>query len=427
MNAYNAYFVAMILYIPFVKHFPLVLPLKGLNGINLMFLGGLIAVLAHKGSKSQMRTPLKYHFIFLMMALTWGFVMGILYDASSFDEDVTKFKTALFYPLLYFLFYHAARDFKTIRVFFYAIMAVAALVALQGTRQALDYGIGSFAISHRVHGPFATDYRGANLASAYFVIFIPIFYAVFLSYKSRPWIRLMALPAMFFAVFATFFTFSRQAYFILAVQFMLQTVRRNAFFAIFIIGAVASYQLWAPESVVQRLEMTEQEDASSGGEAKLDTSTESRFILWGGAMQMFTRAPWGVGLTHFSRHIGEYAPQYAGMDAHNGYVLITAEMGLLGLAAIVTLVIGLWSLARKVEKLDKSEDTQVFGSGYAISVVGLAACNLFGTRFFDGEVVGNFWILSALVARYYTLTLETRAKAAQAIVPPQPTAIPQAA
>jgi O-antigen ligase len=172
-----------------------------------------------------------------------------------------------------------------------------------------------------------------------------------------------------------------------------------------------------PEGVVDRLTMTEQTDEQ--GEKKLDESTESRFIIWEGASQMIAERPWGIGLNHFPREMGRYVPGYNKFDAHNGYILVTTEMGVQGLIVLVILLGSLLNLSRKVEQVNTSEEAKSLGTAFQISVIAAILANLFGSRFFNGEVMGNFWILSGLVARYYTLELERQT----ALVPPPVNAV----
>jgi O-antigen ligase len=405
----NFLLAAIIVYIPYQQHYPVVLDLKGLNIINVIFLTLLFFATRPKPAE-VMPTPLKGRFILFMVALTLAFLIGEAYDNSTFADDLTVLKTDIFYMLFYFLFYHAVRDVKSIRVMFAAILFVSFLVSLQGLRQALDYGIGNFKPGNRVTGPFAQGtIGGANLAAAYYVIFVPLFFSVFLLCKSRPVLRIVCLALTGLGMFAAFFTYSRQAYFILAALFLLQAMRRNFIVAILILAAVLSYDVWAPAGVVERIQMTEQKDER--GDVKLDESTESRFILWEAASQIISGRPWGIGLNHFKREIGTYAPGYQNFDAHNGYVLVTAETGFFGVLSMVWLMLGMVFLARKVEKLDDSEETRLLGSSFLISALAVMLSNLFGTRMFDGEVMGNFWVLAALAARYYTIAMERRAAA----------------
>jgi hypothetical protein len=420
MTPFNALLAALVVYVPYQEHYQVLLPMRGLNLINMLFLAALLAVLLRKGT-TRSPTPLKRSMLFFIAMLAWGFLVGQLYDSSRLAEDVTWLKNCIFPFLLYFLFFHAVRDIQTVRLLFATLLGVTFLVSLQCVRQAFDYGFASFEHTHRAAGPFAKDYTGANKAAAYFAIFTPLYLAVFMGLKSRPIARLLALPGIAFGIAGMLFTFSRQGYFILAGIFTIQAVRRSLAFGVVLVLAVATYEVWAPESVIERIQMTSSEEearparpgaappaADGGGDDRMDKSTASRFVLWEGAMHMLASRPWGTGLAHFPRNIGQYAPEYARMDAHNGFVLVGAELGVLGFVAMAWLLFGLLRLARKVEKLDGAEESRVLGSGFFAAVVAAGAVNLFGSRFLEGTVMGNFWILAALVARYYTLVLEGR-------------------
>ncbi len=417
-NILNAILALMIIYIPYQRHFPVVIEVKGLNLINLMFLVALIFVwrtkpITQTQVTAPMPTPLKWQFTLFIACLIFSFTIGQFYDSSTFADDLTALKTTVFYLLLYFLFYHAVRDLKTIRFLFGVVLFVTFLVSLQACKQALDYGVLTYVESRRASGPFATDYRGANYAAAFLVIFVPLFLALLMTLKSRPMFRIIALVCAVLGVAAAFFTYSRQSYFILAAQFLVQTVRRSVVFGLVVLMAVMSYEVWVPASVAERIGMTEQVDAS--GEETLDTSTASRFIIWEGAGKLIAERPWGLGLNHFKREIGRYAPDYSGYDAHNAYVLVTTEMGIVGITSLLLLIFGLVGLARKVERLDKTENSRLFGEAFLLSVMGLILCNIFGSRIFDGLITGNFWVLAALIARYYTLELDRRASESKKI------------
>jgi O-antigen ligase len=407
----NLLLAAIIVYIPYVQHFSVVLPMKGLNLINIMFLVAFVWLLLRKG-KTITPTPLKKRFLLFFAMLFFAFVLAFFADASRVMDDLTTLKTYVFYLLFYFLFYFAVRDTASIRFLFGVILFVTFLVSLHAVRQGIDYGIGNYAETHRASGPFAPDYRGANLAAGFLVIFVPLFVAVVLLYRSKISYRLVALFCSALGVLAVFVTYSRQAYLILAALFLLHALRRNTGIGIVIALAVAGYELWAPASVIERIQMTEQTDNS--GEQVLDHSTESRFIIWEGAAKLIAERPLGIGLNRFKSEIGRHVPDFKNFDAHNGFLLLTTESGIFSLIVFLTLLIGLFGLARKVIRLDSSEDTQLIGNAYLVSLLGVVLCNLFGSRLFNGEVMGNFWVLSGLVARYYTLTLEAQSDASLA-------------
>lgn len=418
MTALRWLLASMIVYLPNQQLFRIEFTIKGLNVINVLFLLALLLMKINKVS-APTPAPLKGPFYFFFGMLVWACLIGIAGDASEWVNDLTLFKNSIFYMLLFFLFYHAANDMKTIRFLVGVILFVTFFASIQGLRQAIDYGLATYNETRRVSAPFGWSTSNANRAAVFFVIFLPMFASIALFYKSKPTYRLVAAGCMALGAFVLFYTYSRQAYFILALLAFLLSLRKSIFVAALIVVAVLSFESWAPESAVARIQMTTQEEDASathrppegssvlGDEAgSYDESTESRFIIWEGAAQLISERPWGIGLNHFKREIGAYVPRYRNMDAHNFYVLITTEAGLIGPLATLLLIFALWRLARRVEKVDASDESKVLGIGLGMSVVAVLFGNIYGSRFLDGDVMGNFWILAALAARYHSLVKE---------------------
>lgn len=424
---------AIIVYLPNQQLFRVEFAVKGLNIINMMFLLAVMLVWALK-TRAPTPAPLKGTFYFFFAVLVWAFLVGVASDASEWVNDLTVLKNSIFYMLLFFLFYHAACDMKTVRFLVAVILFVTFFASVQGLRQALDYGITVYNETRRVSAPFGWSYTNANRAAIFFVIFLPLFGSIAFFYKSRPLVRLVAAGCLALGAFVVFFTYSRQAYFILALLAFLLAARKSLLVAAMIVVAVLTFESWAPESAVARVQMTAQDpyeppSASSGSdpdaEAAYDESTESRLVIWEGAAQMISERPWGIGLNHFKREIGTHVPRYRNMDAHNFYVLITAEAGLLGPVATLALILGLLRLGRRVEKLDAGDESKLLGVGFTMSVVAVILGNVYGSRFLDGDVMGNFWILAGLVARYHSLVKEEGRAAVLATAVPGPGRVPQ--
>jgi O-antigen ligase len=412
--------IGMIVYIPNQAQFRVEFTIKGLNIINVMFLCTWF-LLAHRKIHAKTPPPLKGAFYFIFFVLVMAFLTGQVYDTSLFAEDFTALKNMIFFMLFYFLYHRAVQDEKTLRMLFITLMVVTFVASIQGLRQALDYGIASYNETRRVAAPFGWGVSNANRSAIFFVIFIPLFATVGLFYRESFKVRMAALACAGLAIFVLFFTYSRQSYFIIAVIVMLLTFKKNWVIALVIAVVLLNFESWAPETVVGRIQSTEQkaEDAPAkpvegAGEGKYDESTESRFVIWTAAGQLIAERPWGIGLNHFKREIGTYAPRYQNMDAHNNYVLITTEAGLLGPVAMLVMLVSLLLLGRRTEKLNDSTEAKVLGVAFTMSVVGVMMGNIYGSRFFDGDVMGNFWIFTALVARYGTLQKEGKTTAAKA-------------
>jgi len=78
------------------------------------------------------------------------------------------------------------------------------------------------------------------------------------------------------------------------------------------------------------------------------------------------------------------------------------------------MLIALFALGWRTERMNDSVEAKVLGVAFTMSVLAVAMGNIYGSRFFDGDVMGNFWILTALVARYGSLQKEAKAAKAAA-------------
>lgn len=395
--------VGVIFYGTYQTHFTIDLGLKGLNPITLLF---LVAVWLTASLKQKAATPapLKGVFYAFFLALVWSFVIGQLRDGSNMMDDLTVVKNVVFAMLLYFVAYHASGDRRTRQILFAALLGVTALVTIHVWRQAMDYGIGIYNETRRASGPFGPNASASNRAAAFFIIFLPVMLTAALYLRQRRYLRHFAVVFTVLGVAGVFFTYSRQAYFIVALLFTYLAFRRNWLLALAVAGIVMSYESWAPDGVIERIQMTHQEDA--GGEEKLDESTESRFIIWAGAAQIIASNPMGIGLNKFQNVIGDYLPSYAGMDAHNAYVRFATEGGIPGIAALVALLLALFVLSHRLLRVDRSDETRLLGTAFSVSVMGVICSNIYGSRFFDADIMGAFWILAGMSARYFTLVRE---------------------
>ncbi len=398
--------VLIVLWLVNQIHLPASFGVKGLNAMNVLVLVAVVLVMVQNRGlpPSRTKTPLQAPILLFFFALAYALVIGLLSDASAMSADFTVFKTGVFYISLYFLFYHGVRDVATIRLLVAAILFVSVVASLEAIREAIDYGLAAYSETKRAAGPFGTDYRASNLAAVYFSIFLPLFVAVAFYLRDRPLVRFGAMGGVALLVFAIFFTYSRQAYAIVAIIGLLMALRKNLGIALLLSLALWNYELWVPESAVERVQMTTQESSSDYGatEVEVDASTASRFELWQGGARMLAERPWGIGLNQWKRNIGDHSA-YKNLDAHNFFVLISVEAGPIGMLAIGWLMFALFSLAFKQIRMASTAEAKTLAYGFMGATLALAMGNMYGSRFLNGEVIGNYWVLAALSARYMQL------------------------
>jgi hypothetical protein len=427
--------VALVFYLPNQAQIRIEIPVRGLNMTNVLFLIALFSLaMLHRPSDDR-PTPIKIPIVLFIGVLTWGFVLALAGDRSAWIEDLTHYKNVVFYLLLYFLVYHAVRDRKTLRLLVLVTLFIAFTSSVLGMRQALDYGIGTFNENKRVAAPFGWNVFDANRSAIFFCIHLQIVLAMALFLKSRGWLRIACAVVFGMGVFAVFHTYSRQSYFILAVLLLLLTMRKNVLVAALACLALYHYDAWVPETVLERVQMTSAEAnavpraapgydpnwTSSGlptataptkpaDDRQYDESTESRFILWEGAWEIIQEQPLGIGLARFKRTIGDHVPpELAGKDAHNFYVLLTTEAGVFAPIFLLVLLVALVRLGQRLAQFRDDDEARALGVGFMMATLAVVLGNIYGSRFLDGDVMGNYWILAGLVARAWQIKQAERA------------------
>lgn len=396
---------ATIIVMPNMARFRIDTGISGLNVANLILAVLVLSLALTRGGNQSTHGlgQLTPALAGLFMSLLLGFAIAIASPPSQLMGDVLFLKEAMFYPLFYFVFRKSRQDLKGTRQLIILIMVVAAVAGVQAVRQGLDYGIGQFNESRRAAGPFGEDSAMANIAGVYYAMFLPMFVALALFLRGQRFWRLAAIAGSVILAVAIMVTYSRQSYFIGILAVALLMMRRSMMLTLVLIFAVIAGQGLLPDSVSQRVTETRQTD--DVGTAKLDVSTASRFEIWDGAMRMWRDHPMGVGLGHFSQHIGDYAPKYRNYDAHNFYVRTLAETGPLGVLALIWVLLSLLRLSVVAQQSASGQDAEAraLSRGFMMCVLAMALGNLYGSRFFDGAIMASFWMLCGLMERYSSL------------------------
>jgi len=122
-------FAFAIVYLPYEAHYPLVLDVKGVNALNMIIVVLLVVILVRR-ERAPSPTPLKGRFLFFFAALTIAFLIGESYDSWTFADDLTVLKDMVMYASLYFIYYHGARDERSVRVLYAAVMLTLTVVVV---------------------------------------------------------------------------------------------------------------------------------------------------------------------------------------------------------------------------------------------------------------------------------------------------------
>ena len=410
----------LISFIPLQAQIPVEFNLPmGINVFNLLFV--LIYIIwffkilfsdKHQFRMDAMGTAIVGFILILLVSMLWSTrIMGL----SFFFDNIEEAKRWMTIMLIYFPVVWLDFDEKEIRRFVWIIVLITLVVSIWTLKDCYQTGF-EFSEDHRVHGPFAKG--GENDLSAFFVFYAPIALAAGIMEKSL--FRKIILVGVFFtSALAVFFTYSRGAYLGLAAVLGIVAILHSRKLLIVFVLLFLTLGFWMPDSVMKRASMTnsnivvekrieEGERALSPADyaSRLEKSSAKRIIIWRGALDMIKQNPvFGLGYMTFYSQIHKYAnlgPKEK-WDTHQQYLKITAEMGIIGLIAFLSLLIV--PLFRSIKLFYWSKDQFIKGIalGGIASITGIAIVNLFGSRFVREELIGLYFIFCAILSRYYLL------------------------
>jgi hypothetical protein len=394
-------FAIPIILLPFAYYFPVNIVVPGMNLTNLLLILLVCGLFfsrrdpAHLAVRGFLGAPLLGLFAVLLL----GFVIAQWHDLSHVDDDLVSLKNAIVYPPLYFIYRRCHLDLRGTRHLIVLVLVISVIAGMQAVYQGIQFGFSAYSGLQRAVGPFG-GLKQANRAGVYFAMFLPMLVAVALQLRHRRLVRLAAIAGAVILVMAILFTYSRQSYLIALFAIMVLMLRRSLAAAVLAALLIITCASVLPPSVIDRIQETGQVEAG-GGAVELDTSTTSRFEIWKGAREMLRDHPMGVGLDRFPKYIGQYTNRPR-VDAHNAFVLILAECGPLGLMAMLWLFWRMWLLARWLRRSAGTTrpEASTLAIGFTMTVVSMALGNLYGSPFFQGLIMANFWILCGLMERY---------------------------
>jgi len=222
------------------------------------------------------------------------------------------------------------------------------------------------------------------------------------------WWRLLPASALVVEVVALFLTYSRGGYvglaaFVLAGGVFLWPVRRRAWPVLILILLVAGV-------VAVRFPAVHL-PAQSIGPAQEDTAA-SRLFIWRTALRMWDgHRRWGTGLGTFNAVYSSYRPQGVRMtyamlgipgSAHDDYLQLLAETGIVGVALLAAAV--LWGLVRAIRRYARGQpEAQAWVATWAATLVGIGATSVADENLFVVTNLVMLLLFSAATAAHVSL------------------------
>jgi O-antigen ligase len=379
----------------------------GNSTLDFLFAATAIGIVTNKGGYERSRNALVVA-LFCLVILFGLLVATLRFDlpapVTTANPALQDWKNYTQMVLLYFLAHDALKtedDQKRMLV----IMAV--VVFLIAFREFRNFSQGEmFSYDRRAMGPFWIVGLGANHFGAFMAHFGLLMFGMFLvdKHKRRRWLY---LAACLFSLHPLFFTYSRGAWAAAVVGLFVLGLLRARILLVGLLALALTWQAVLPDTVVERIQMTEQDDG------QLEDSAAERVYLWQHAWQVFSDNPVvGVGFTGF--RMIRAAEGFQLTDPHNFYLKMAADFGMVGLLALGLLLLGALRSGWRLFRLGRSEFHRALGLGFLACTSAMLVSNIFGDRFSYFALNAYFFLLWGMADR--ALLLSTQAQAAPAAV-----------
>lgn len=409
--------------LPFSRRLP-AFPVPLLNYQNLVLLAALIAYGTHR-EESGSRRGRAYHAI-LITGFSFFVTLSFIKTVTTFQpdrfwrfwdpyENMLNYKALITCLALYVLASKAVTSREDLIAVFKA--GVAGIV-VESAYTAFEYVVLR---PGRVTGHMAEP----NMVGSFLACSFAFCLALVLILPRTDIFWKLGAAAMVLAPVALLGTLSRGSYAAAALGFLVVTTLLDKRMLVVGVAIVALYPLWIPAKVSHRFSETLQneesqswkfrdgkaaegsaliamidekldEGASSGeldsGETRLDSSVQTRLVVWEAAVKMMRDHPLGIGYGVFPWYMQYYSTIVKWKASHNIYLRVGAESGI---AALGLFLILLALFLRGAFRIGTTRDDvllKALGLGFFGYMITLGFNALSVDIFFQVDVNGQFWV-----------------------------------
>lgn len=365
----------------------------------------LVSFLWIMRQRMDRETPLESRMNPLDLPILCFMVLGFLLMNTVFDYfsiSVAGYRATVQYMLWFFVVTRLLRDDEDLMLMYYGMVALATVIAVHGVYQYIaavpipsnwtDQAEQS--VRTRVFSIFGSP----NIMADYMVMFAPMA-AGLAYYQKKTWQKALAWGCTFLMCFSCLFTMSRAGWVAMAIAvvvFCLIVDKR--LFGLLAVGAVGACFLPFVASRIGYL-FTEQfaESTARGG----------RGGRWHYGLNYLKESghPWlGLGLGMFGGAIAvqnKIIDQWDYFYMDNYYLKIMAEMGYLGFAAFIILLVFLIAAAcRSIFRTKPAKEERgmrPLAAGMFAGICGVLMHCYFENIFEEPYMMAYFWIMAAML------------------------------
>lgn len=372
---------------------------EGLLAVSLLWI--LRLRMDRKSPMESRLTPLDLPILAFMVLGFW--LMNTIFDY--YFISVAGYRATVQYMLWFFVVTRLLRDDRDLMVLYYGMVALATIIAVHGVYQYIaavpipshwtDQAEQS--VRTRVFSIFGSP----NIMADYMVMFAPMA-AGLAYYLKKPWQKVLAWICTFLMCFGCLFTMSRAGWMAMAVAVVIFClIVDKRLFGLLVAAAAGACFLPFVASRIGYL-FTEQfaESTVRGG----------RSGRWHYGLLYLQESghPWlGLGLGMFGGAIAvqnKIIDQWDYFYMDNYYLKIMAEMGYLGFAAFIILLVFLVVIAcrgifrsKVISKPEGGESMKPLAAGMFAGICGVLMHCYFENIFEEPYMMAYFWIMAAMI------------------------------
>ncbi len=288
------------------------------------------------------------------------------------------------------LFFIATQSLRNKGDVWLVIAAVVATGLLQSVETILPVLNGTVAVSDTTRATGTVN--EANDFAGYLVLVGPLAVAAGLTLRNR-WILLGGGVGTLLFAAALVATLSRSGWLGILVAvvtlavFLPQRRRQIALIGggvlvVLLVGGLAG-------PIADRL-------GNQAGSSPLDTFL-ARVPIWSAAIGMVRSHPiFGVGLDQFQVFIDSYDPDLGVNQAHNLFLNMAAERGVVGFAAFVALIVIMFKSLMSAVRSAPDFPYRVLVAGVIASLLGFLVHSQFDVSYYDYKILLMFWFIVGL-------------------------------
>lgn len=407
----NFHLIALILvgYMPFSR----ILPgdfgnfMMAFNMTNILIAVVVVGMLVKSSLRREHlyeRSPLDIPLLLFCGLASISVLRGMLNPTlgHSLGDSVIELKRWLTPYFLYFVFSNNVKNRQEVINLLVIMCITVTIVGLMGIKEFyLDKGYSSSYDKMRIEG--ITE-QPNNLGA-----FFTFYSFLLLSFAFYFWRKVYAkflLLGFIICFRAMTFTFSRGAMLSFMSSFFLFLFIVKRRFSVILLGLILALFFSPnilPDSIAGRFKSARL--TSDTGPEGMEASARARIIVWKGGIEMIRdNFLFGVGYELFPLKINNYIPKtgkMSQMDAHNGFILLAAEMGMITFVFyIVVLIIPIY-YAFWLYKITNDLVYKAMSLGIITAFAGAMISNMFGSRMYAQELTSYLWILTGLLMAVY--------------------------